>query len=475
MNAPGTVIVSGSTEKQLRVWDPRTGNKLMKLKGHTDNVKALLVNRDGTQALSGSSDGTIKLWSLGQQRCVTTIRIHEEGIWALQANDTFTTVFSGGRDKRIYMSETRCPDKHVLLCVESAPVLKMLLTPDNSSLYVATTNSAIKCWPLNNRLSHVEDYCDNDDEQELRPVMGQPDWSIRGGPSIKQYTILNDKRHLLTRDTEENVVLWDILKAVKVEDLGKVDFEAEKEKKNKPIYVPSWFTVDLKTGMLTIHLAEKRDEVDCLSAWVSAKEANFPTQDGVDLKINYGELLLKALFEHWPRTYMSRSGKRKWNKPQGSEIQGRTLYRLLCGDAGGDTEGVLLNETVPPWVLDIVVDKTTPKPKNKVYFFLLPHASSGIKREKKDRLSANDFIQIRKVQEHVYEKVLGGGSDAGSTTNNNDRSSDDKAETASIAEDRVQLLCNDKVLDPNMDLRTVQHFIWGNTSQDLVLFYRPIK
>ncbi|XP_063596748.1 WD repeat-containing protein 48-like [Penaeus indicus] len=502
MNAPGTVIVSGSTEKQLRVWDPRTGNKLMKLKGHTDNVKALLVNRDGTQALSGSSDGTIKLWSLGQQRCVTTIRIHEEGIWALQANDTFTTVFSGGRDKRIYMSETRCPDKHVLLCVESAPVLKMLLTPDNSSLYVATTNSAIKCWPLNNRLSHVEDYCDNDDEQELRPVMGQPDWSIRGGPSIKQYTILNDKRHLLTRDTEENVVLWDILKAVKVEDLGKVDFDAEKEKKNKPIYVPSWFTVDLKTGMLTIHLAEKRDEVDCLSAWVSAKEANFPTQDGVDLKINYGELLLKALFEHWPRTYMSeenengegaegggvanhnghtpRPGNEYFSIPPHtpviiSEIQGRTLYRLLCGDAGGDTEGVLLNETVPPWVLDIVVDKTTPKPKNKVYFFLLPHASSGIKREKKDRLSANDFIQIRKVQEHVYEKVLGGGSDAGSTTNNNDRSSDDKAETASIAEDRVQLLCNDKVLDPNMDLRTVQHFIWGNTSQDLVLFYRPIK
>lgn len=39
--------------------------------------------------------------------------------------------------------------------------------------------------------------------------------------------------------------------------------------------------------MLTIHLAEKRDEVDCLSAWVSAKEADFPTQDGVDLKSKY--------------------------------------------------------------------------------------------------------------------------------------------------------------------------------------------
>ena len=32
----------------LRVWDPRSGAKVMKLKGHTDNVRALLLNRDGS-------------------------------------------------------------------------------------------------------------------------------------------------------------------------------------------------------------------------------------------------------------------------------------------------------------------------------------------------------------------------------------------------------------------------------------------
>ena len=30
----GTVIISGSTERTLRVWDPRSCNKLMKLKGN---------------------------------------------------------------------------------------------------------------------------------------------------------------------------------------------------------------------------------------------------------------------------------------------------------------------------------------------------------------------------------------------------------------------------------------------------------
>lgn len=34
----------------LRVFDPRACQKLMKLRGHTDNVKAVIVNRDGTQA-----------------------------------------------------------------------------------------------------------------------------------------------------------------------------------------------------------------------------------------------------------------------------------------------------------------------------------------------------------------------------------------------------------------------------------------
>jgi WD repeat-containing protein 48 len=33
----------------------------------------------------------------------------------------------------------------------------------------------------------------------------------------------------------------------------------------------------------------------------------------------------------------------------------------LARDAGGETEGVLLNETVPSWVVDIVVEKKLPK------------------------------------------------------------------------------------------------------------------
>ena len=36
----------------LRVWDPRTCSKVMKLKGHIDNVKSIIINAEGTQVLS---------------------------------------------------------------------------------------------------------------------------------------------------------------------------------------------------------------------------------------------------------------------------------------------------------------------------------------------------------------------------------------------------------------------------------------
>ena len=52
--------------------------------------------------------------------------------------------------------------------------------------------------------------------------MTQPDWTIKGGPAIKSYAVLNDKRHVLTRDTEENVALWDILKVNSKKKIGKV-------------------------------------------------------------------------------------------------------------------------------------------------------------------------------------------------------------------------------------------------------------
>jgi len=525
MNSMGTVLISGSTEKILRVWDPRTCAKVMKLKGHTDNVKSIIINAEGTQCLSGSSDGTVRLWSLGQQRCITTYRIHGEGVWALCANDDFTGFYSSGRDKNVMWTDLNTDDSSTLLFVEDAPVLNLELCPEPCSLWVATTNSTINNWPI--KFSCINDqentWMDvNESDTDPQPACSIPRKSLPGAPSIRKFHVLRNRRHVITKDSEDSVTVWDVLKACKVEELGKVDYEEAIKKRNQTVYVPNWFSVDIKTGMLTINL----EESDCFAAWISVTDVPGLEPKIIDGKafaaeikhVNYGVLLLQALLEYWPETFtgtvddadqdMPRADSPESGDASASEVNlnlesrvmtgngffsipehtplifsessgtGRTLFRLLVSDASGENEGYLLAETVPHWAVDVTVKKLMPK-FNKIAFFLQPHSSSSSKALKRDRLSASDMLHVRKVIEHVYEKVLG-NENSGNSSNNADKeqsgppTEEEMEELGALAEARVELLCHEQVLDPNMDLRTVRHFIWKGGG-DLVLQYRILK
>jgi len=100
------------------------------------------------------------------------------------------------------------------------------------------------------------------------PLNTQPTISIKGTASIKQYHILNDKRYIVTKDTDENVSVWDVLQARKSESLGKENYENAIKIRQRFISIPNWFTVDLKLGVLTINL----DENDWHSAWINFRD-----------------------------------------------------------------------------------------------------------------------------------------------------------------------------------------------------------
>jgi len=62
-SSDGTWIVSGSSDKSVRVWDASTGAELNVLKGHTHSVNSVVFSSDGTWIVSGSSDNSVRVWS----------------------------------------------------------------------------------------------------------------------------------------------------------------------------------------------------------------------------------------------------------------------------------------------------------------------------------------------------------------------------------------------------------------------------
>lgn len=450
INHNASLIASGSTEKVIRLWDPRSRQKMLKFRGHTDNVRCLLFSNDGSLLLSGSSDGTIRVWSIPQQRCISIIRVHDKGVWTLQADECFNTVYSGGKDGKIFMTDLKQTNNTSLVCQESDPILRILLVNRNfsqnnmihrsyhgresplscsrSSLWVTTSNSSIKNWPIQD-FDHLKDYGNNFDRDNTTnheiPIIKKPDVTIKGNPAVINYHVLNDKRHILTRESDNSIALYDVLTAHKLETIQRCEneldtkdnFDFEIKRRFKMIYVPNWFTVDLKTGILCIHIEEN----EAFSAWVSAKDYGFLSQiDAQDPKINLGRLMLQALFEYWPSTYecpdqaenrfinretshdnhqsfdyplskvvysrnesptiyrdpdsldklpsngvSQRVGNQYFSVPPHTPIiiseGNQTIFKFIAQQASEQCEDMFLVGIIPPWISDIVISKCQPK------------------------------------------------------------------------------------------------------------------
>ncbi|MBN1564495.1 MAG: protein kinase [Anaerolineae bacterium] len=60
----GALILSGSRDNTLKLWDAATGEELHTFTGHEDWVNRVDLSPDGTLAISGSADATVRLWDV---------------------------------------------------------------------------------------------------------------------------------------------------------------------------------------------------------------------------------------------------------------------------------------------------------------------------------------------------------------------------------------------------------------------------
>jgi WD40 repeat protein len=60
----GCMVLSGSQDKTLKLWNAETGEKIRTFYGHTHAVTSVTFSPGGSMVLSGSLDNTIRLWNV---------------------------------------------------------------------------------------------------------------------------------------------------------------------------------------------------------------------------------------------------------------------------------------------------------------------------------------------------------------------------------------------------------------------------
>jgi len=79
-----TVVVSGSEDGSIKVWDHESGDYLRSLKGHTNSVTNLDFCPSGAFLASSSTDLSIKLWDFSTYACIRTLRGHDHTISSIR-------------------------------------------------------------------------------------------------------------------------------------------------------------------------------------------------------------------------------------------------------------------------------------------------------------------------------------------------------------------------------------------------------
>lgn len=148
--ATPSIIASGGPESIVRIWDSRTGKRVTKFVGHTDNVRDVLITQDGDTIVTASSDQTVKVWSMTAGRCIYTLTMHNDSVWSLFSDDPRLSIFySADRSGIVAKTDVRnCAEMDegvsVAVCQEHEGVNKVIRAGDY--LWTATSSSSINRW-----------------------------------------------------------------------------------------------------------------------------------------------------------------------------------------------------------------------------------------------------------------------------------------------------------------------------------------
>lgn len=145
----GRLIVSGSQDATLRLWQPTTGIAIgVPLKGHGSQVHSVSFSPDGTRIASGSADRTIQLWDVATGATVgAPLKGHEHRVLAVAFSPDGKRIVSGSADGTLRLwnvltgTTIGIPFKG-----HRREVCAVAFTPDGTRIVSGSGDGTLKVW-----------------------------------------------------------------------------------------------------------------------------------------------------------------------------------------------------------------------------------------------------------------------------------------------------------------------------------------
>ena len=232
----GKLIVSGSQDGTLRLWEATTGQSVGKpLKGHESDITSVAFSPNGKLIVSGSEDRTLRLWDATGQPIGKPLEGHEESVSSVAFSSDSKRIVSGSRDKtvRLWDATTGQPIGKPLEGHEES-VSSVAFSSDSKRIVSGSRDKTVRLWdattgqpigkPLEGHQRAVLSVAFSRDSKQI--ASGSDDntvhlWNASTGQPIGQplkgheETVLSvafsrDGKQIVSGSLDKTVRLWDV-------------------------------------------------------------------------------------------------------------------------------------------------------------------------------------------------------------------------------------------------------------------------
>jgi len=194
----GDLVVSGSTDETLRVWDPDSGESLLTIDGANLGAWAVAVSPDGERVAAGCKDGVVREFSMTDGSLLRELTGHLGYVRAVAYTPSGSHLLSSAGDGTI--RAWGASDKPVLVLDEHrGGVLSIDVSPDGNFALSGGRDGTVRYWALSGgRL--------------LRTLTGHHRW-------VQAVRFL-DANTAVTGDGYGEIIVWDLATGEVLQRMG---------------------------------------------------------------------------------------------------------------------------------------------------------------------------------------------------------------------------------------------------------------
>ena len=141
-----SLVIGGEANGHINVWNRKTGDRIHRLVGHGDAVRALAISDAGHWLVSGGGDG-LKVWRLETGELLYGLPVSDSPIWSVTLSPDNRTLVGGDYAGNIMVWDFSTGERLYSNNV-GGPVWALQVTPDGKSLFSGSSDRTVRQWDI---------------------------------------------------------------------------------------------------------------------------------------------------------------------------------------------------------------------------------------------------------------------------------------------------------------------------------------